>query len=53
MTKQCAICGAELKTPLDEFGDQREPCCKSCWLAQNMPDRQENDPQPKGLFSWD
>jgi hypothetical protein len=30
--KQCVVCGAEIKTELEEFGDPREPVCAPCWL---------------------
>jgi hypothetical protein len=30
--KNCVVCGAEIKTELEEFGDPREPVCAQCWL---------------------
>ena len=50
MAKVCVVCGTELKTSLDEFGDFREPCCKSCWLVQSRPDGQDNDARPPALL---
>ena len=30
--KKCSECEKELKTSLDEFGDQSYPLCRSCFL---------------------
>lgn len=53
MSKVCVVCGAELKSSLDEFGDFREPCCKSCWLAQDRTDSRESDARPQSLLPGD
>lgn len=31
--KTCVMCGADLPTPLDTFGDRDCPVCQSCWLT--------------------
>lgn len=35
--KVCCVCGKEIRTDLEEFGDPREPVCASCWLAGAVP----------------
>lgn len=30
--KTCVMCGGELATPLDEFGDREHPVCREHWL---------------------
>ena len=37
--KNCVVCGAEMRTELEEFGDPREPVCASCWLSGNLPEQ--------------
>ena len=31
--KNCSVCGREIFTELEEFGDPREPVCETCWLG--------------------
>ena len=30
--KVCAVCGKELPTPIDEYGELRTPVCVGCFL---------------------
>jgi len=39
--KQCVVCGAEIGTELEEFGDPREPVCARCWLEGYMEEPAE------------
>lgn len=39
--KNCVVCGAEIKTELEEFGDPREPVCARCWLEGYMEEPAE------------
>ena len=56
--KNCCVCGAEIRSDLEEFGDLREPVCAQCWLEGYLeePPKLDNGwPVPevhlKSLFS--
>ncbi len=43
--RTCALCGAILATPLDEYGLREEPVCSSCFLA--LPS------QRRPVYEWE
>lgn len=36
--KNCMVCGKELLTSLDEYGDVNQEVCQSCWLERGDVD---------------
>jgi len=51
MNKFCSVCGKELFSSLDEFGDPVEPVCISCWLRKEDDDlKPENSSEAKYAY---
>ena len=41
--KRCVVCGAEIHSSLEEFGDPREPVCAHCYLSGEQPGNKEEE----------